>query len=515
MRFAIGLENINYSLPQIEDKVTETELSVVDDNLVDLNLQDHSYAFESLNNEVDLMLKGYDIIGTEADDTANNTTKKKNIFARIWDAIVKMFKTLGKYIRDGFKWVAKKFGFGGNSNINTINVDVVAATAEAGSMIASELKSNDKKANIESNTAIKEDEVVVEKATIEKIIQDSINKAFSKKTSIKNAKLLKHNLQEQYEKTIIYSDSKELAVIDKSNNSSLDVMLINIARFAKRTIEIPFMFFEEDVLKRFEKEYDVFKGRFTENDNSLIYTIKKLVAKGDKIYSTNIIDKIDSLIQLSTFSDYIIDCIYLNSIMLNTLTDAGIDTKTLNDAVASSTKKSRADKDTFLKTKNIVSDVLAKFREASKSPLTLNLKYVSYTLELHKIMMDGKSNKSTDKEVINLITNDPKYKSNEWVYMLLNKCMNDYIDGFEIVDSILNDPEITKRILRADEATDYGNDIDYKRGISFFKSILVEAKEIAKLSLKVLSNTNKLVENSKRKFSDMGTMKFTANTYGE
>lgn len=514
MRFAIGLENINYSLPQIEDKVIETELSVVDDNLADLNLQDHSYAFESLNNEVDLMLKGYDVCGFEADDSAN-VAKKKNIFARIWDAIVKMFKTLGKYIRDGFKWVAKKFGFGGNSNINTINVDVVAATAEAGSMIASELKSNDKKANIESNTAIKEDEVIVEKATIEKIIQDSINKAFSKKTSIKNAKLLKHNLQEQYEKTIIYSDSKELAVVDKSNNSPLDVMLINIARFAKRTVEIPFMFFEEDVLKRFEKEYDVFKGRFTENDNSLIYTVKKLVAKGDKIYSTNIIDKTDSLIQLSTFSDYIIDCVYLNAIMLNTLTDAGIDTKTLNDAVASSTKKSRADKDTFLKAKNVVSDVLAKFREASKSPLTLNLKYVSYTLELHKIMMDGKSNKSTDKEVINRITNDPKYKLNEKIYMLLNKCMNDYVDGFAIVDNILNDPEITKRILRADEATDYGNDVDYKRGMSFFKSILVEAKEISKLSLKVLSNTNKLVANTMKKFSDMGTMKFTANTYGE
>lgn len=99
MRFAIGLENINYSLPQIEEKVVTSESNVVDDNLTELQLQDHSQAFESLNNEVDLMLKGYDICGFEADDSA----KKKNIFARIWDAIVKMFKTLGRYIRDGFK----------------------------------------------------------------------------------------------------------------------------------------------------------------------------------------------------------------------------------------------------------------------------------------------------------------------------------------------------------------------------------------------------------------------------
>ena len=94
MRFAIGLENINYSLPQIEDRVIPTESNVVDDNLTELQLQDHSQAFESLNNEVDLMLKGYDIVGTEADETQ----KKRNIFLRIWDAIVKMFKTLGKWV---------------------------------------------------------------------------------------------------------------------------------------------------------------------------------------------------------------------------------------------------------------------------------------------------------------------------------------------------------------------------------------------------------------------------------
>lgn len=512
MRFARGLEDINYSLPQIEDKVTETELSVVDDNLVDLNLQDHSHAFESLNNEVDLMLKGYDIIGTEADDTA----KKKNIFARIWDAIVKMFKTLGKYIRDGFKWVAKKFGFGGNSNINTINVDVVAVAAEAGSMIASELKANDKKADVESNTTIKEDEVVVEKATIEKIIQDSINKAFSKKISVKNLKSLKHSIQEQYEKTILYSDSKELAVIDKSNNSSLDVMLINIARFAKKTIEIPFMFFDGDVLKRFEKEYDLYKGRFTERDSHVFSKVKQLAKAGDKIYDTNNINnKIDTLIDLSVFSEYIIDCIYVNSIMLNTLTDAGIDTKILDSVSPSGSNRYTANKDNFSKAKEVVSDALNKFREASKSPLTLNLKGVSYTLELHNIMMEGKANYATDKEVINRITNDPKYKLNEELYKVLNKCINDYIDGFGVIDNVLNDPEINERLLRVDEDNDSKNNIGSKRTLAFLKSMLVEAKEIAKLSLKILSNTNKLVENSMRKFNDMGTKKFMANEFGE
>ncbi len=511
MRFAIGLENINYSLPQIEDKVVTSESNVVDDNLTELQLQDHSQAFESLNNEVDLMLKGYDVCGFEADDSA----KKKNIFARIWDAIVKMFKTLGKYIRDGFKWVAKKFGFGGNSNINTINTDVAQAAAEAGSIIASELKANDKKSNVESNTTIKEDEVVVEKATIEKIIKDSINKAFSKKTSIKNAKLLKHNLQEQYEKTIIYSDSKELAVVDKSNNSPLDVMLINIARFAKRTVEIPFMFFEEDVLKRFEKEFEVYKGRFTERDRHVISTVKELAKDGDKIYNNDDNTKIHTLANLSTFSDYIIDCIYVNSIMLNTLTDAGIDTKILDSVAPSGNNRYTANKDNFSKAKEVVSDALNKFREASKSPLTLNLKYVSYTLELHNIMMDGKANNATDKEVINRITNDPKYKLNEELYKLLDKCIKDYIDGFAIIDNVLNDPEITKRILRVDEATDSNNNIRNKRTLAFLKSMLVESKEIAKLSLKVLSNTNKLVENSMKKFGKMGTEKFMANKYGE
>ena len=40
-------------------------------------------------------------------------------------------------------------------------------------------------------------------------------------------------------------------------------------------------------------------------------------------------------------------------------------------------------------------------------------------------MMNGKPNYSTDKEVINRITNDPKYKLNEELYKVLNKCIKE------------------------------------------------------------------------------------------
>ena len=508
MRFAIGLENINYSLPQIEDKVTQAESNVVDDNLTELQLQDHSHAFESLNNEVDLMLKGYDIVGTEADETQ----KKRNIFLRIWDAIVKMFKTLGKWVRDGYKWVAKKFGFGGNSNINTINVDVVAATAEAGSMIASELKSNDKKADVESNTTIKEDEVAVEKATIEKIIESSINKAFSKKTSIKNAKALKHNIQEQYKKAIIYSDSKELAVVDKSNNSPLDVMLINIARVAKNTIEIPFMFFGEDVLKRFENE-DFLNGDNTHlSDDGTIRYSKNTIRERREDGET---DPYRYMIPVVMIFEYIPDCIYLNAVMLNTLSNTNIDTKAL-DEVRKEYKTHVDNGDNFLKfakAKDVVADTLAKFKEAVKSDLSLNLKAKVYTLELHNIIADGDASYSADKAIINAITDDREYKLNEKIYKMLDKCINSYVNGFEFIERILNNTDTNKFLSSVDDTKTFAT--SYKRHLNFCKSMLVDAKEISKLSLKFLSNTNKLVANNVREFDKLNSRRFMTNKYGE
>ena len=506
MRFVIGLENINYSLPQIEDKVIPTESNVVDDNLTELQLQDHSQAFESLNNEVDLMLKGYDVCGFEADETQ----KKRNIFLRIWDAIAKMFKTLGKWVKDGYKWVAKKLGFGGDSNINTINTNIIKAAAESARNIISGLKSKDKKPEVESSTNISEAEVIVEKDTIEKIIEDSVNKAFSKKTNIKNLKELRHAVQESYKKTIIYSDSKELAVVDKSTNSPLDVMLINIARFAKNTIDVPFMFFDEDVLKRFESEdFLNDKHPHLSDDGTIRYsqnTIRERRADGET-------DPYRYMTPVVMIFEYIPDCIYLNAVMLNTLSNSNIDTKVLNEVRKE--YKTHVDNidEKFSKAKDVVADTLAKFKEAVKSDLSLNLKAKVYTLELHNIIADGDESYSADKAIINSITDDREYKLNEKIYKMLDRCINSYVNGFDFIERTLNNVDTSKFLSSVDDTKTFAT--SYKRHIEFCKSMLVDAREISKLSLKFLSNTNKLVANNIREFDKLNTRRFMTNKYGE
>jgi len=506
MRFAIGLENINYSLPQIEDKVVTSESNVVDDNLTELQLQDHSHVFESLNNEVDLMLKGYDVCGFEADETQ----KKRNIFLRIWDAIAKMFKTLGKWVKDGYKWVAKKLGFGGDSNINTVNTNIIKAAVESARNIISGLKSKDKKSEVESNTNITEAEVVVDKDTIEKIIEDSVNKAFSKKTSVKNLKGLKHAVQESYKKTIIYSDSKELAVVDKSTNTPLDVMLINIARFAKNTIDVPFMFFDEEVLKRFEKEDFLSDGNKHLSDDATIKYSKSVIRerKGD-----GETDSYRYLIPVVMISEYIPDCIYLNAVMLNTLSNSNIDTKAINEVRKENRTHVDNIEEKFTRAKDVVVDTLAKFKEAVKTDLSLNLKAKVYTLELHNVIADGDATYSADKAIINSITDDREYKLNEKIYKMLDRCINSYVNGFDFIERTLNNVDTDKFLSSIDDTKVFAT--SYKRHISFCKSMLVDAKEISKLSLKFLSNTNKLVANNVDNFSKLETRRFISNKYGE
>lgn len=63
-------------------------------------------------------------------------------------------------------------------------------------------------------------------------------------------------------------------------------------------------------LRDLKKEYDVYKGRFTERDSHVVSSVKKLANAGDKIYDTNNINnKVNTLIDLGVFSEYIIDCI--------------------------------------------------------------------------------------------------------------------------------------------------------------------------------------------------------------
>lgn len=132
MKFMIGIEAI---LPNSnEDKMlvqTEDSIDYVDDNLFYLESQDYKSAMEAINAEIGLLIdKSNVLVGTEADDAAT-ADKKAPLYKRIWEAVMKLFTTLGDWISKGFEWVANKFRKGGANDVAGIAEAEVAMKSEA------------------------------------------------------------------------------------------------------------------------------------------------------------------------------------------------------------------------------------------------------------------------------------------------------------------------------------------------------------------------------------------------
>lgn len=133
MKFAIGIESFLPNTDDVKmfDQVDDSELECVDDNLAQLEMQDYSSAMESINQELGFLIKHTSLmVGVEADEISKPATNKDPIYKRIWDAIKKMFNTLGKWMTTAYNWVAKKFGFGGSENPATVATSEAAMTAE-------------------------------------------------------------------------------------------------------------------------------------------------------------------------------------------------------------------------------------------------------------------------------------------------------------------------------------------------------------------------------------------------
>lgn len=133
MKFMIGIEAI---LPNSNEKdkmlvQTEDSIDYVDDNLFYLESQDYKSAMEAINAEIGLLVdKSNVLVGTEADDAAT-AEKKAPLYKRIFEAVMKLFTTLGDWISKGFEWVANKFRKGGANDIAGIAEAEVAMKSEA------------------------------------------------------------------------------------------------------------------------------------------------------------------------------------------------------------------------------------------------------------------------------------------------------------------------------------------------------------------------------------------------
>ena len=223
MKFSIGIESIslNYEdegkmLKEVENYGEES----INDNMFHLEIQDYNSAMESINAEVDILLKQSDsIVGTEADDVA----KKDPIYKRIWKAIKKMFETLGDWTRRTLDFILDKFFRKGAKNSPTeVSEAVIKTKMRVISKTMHHIKDSDK--------YIKHDG----EASIKTIVDDNI------KTESPNTEI----------KEIVKSDIEELVSIVEDNVTSEEVPEVKNNRF---TYELSYLGYSDKMMNSLEK----------------------------------------------------------------------------------------------------------------------------------------------------------------------------------------------------------------------------------------------------------------------
>lgn len=485
MKFAIGIESINYFESQINEVISDED-SLVNDNITHLQFQDYNSAFESVNTEIEIMLKGYEVQGTEADNT-----QKKNIFVRLWEALLKMFSTLGKWISDGFKWVLKKIGIGGENNPDTVNANNVESAAEVASEIITELKSNDKKDEVSNETNVSKEDIVVEESKLDELIDKAVKKVYSK-PQFKNSKSIRHIIQDQYKKII-----RTTAIALRDGKSDAELLMINVAKFAKNEIEIPVAYFNDEVLERFKKQgfekYSVFSS------GSVQESLQEMMNSENKRTILN---------AMTDISYFIIGSIYLNAVMVNTILDFDIDVDLLkNLKVTSSLSNLTPDKISTAKSYALALIGALNGYGVNTKEFHHRTKTTTYKLELHRyVTSDGLKYNLPKKDVINSITNDKRFRNNALLFTMLKKCSDDILSGFQYVEEAFKSEKL-KNIYYSVNTDDKFTDIEKKKHVALARSLMVDAKEIAKLSVKFLAKAKPFIEYNDKNIDSLERLK--------
>lgn len=177
MKFGIALESMmgynTYLDVNNEPGVTGVE-ALVADNLFEIESSEYRATVESMSVDVDIMLSRNDVytFGTEADEDKKEESKtddsKKAWYKKVWDAIVKMFKTIGGWFSSAWKWIKKKFGKGGSNDVSEKAKKVVDAQADAAEKVAKKVESGEITSKEEAKAVAKE-EVKKEEAVTEEL----------------------------------------------------------------------------------------------------------------------------------------------------------------------------------------------------------------------------------------------------------------------------------------------------------------------------------------------------------
>ena len=193
----------------------------------------YGFAFESCCADFDI------IMGLEADEPKSDKPEEKKDektetttynskadawYKKVWNAIVGMFKTIGKWFSSAWKWIKKKFGFGGTNDVGKVAETEVKVSGNSTAKTLDKLKDADTMTAEELDTVVEEivgEEIDKEKTVNLKPIQNQITE---------NVKNQVANSVEASNKTSENKNAESKPEESNSKNNEPDNKATNTAR---------------------------------------------------------------------------------------------------------------------------------------------------------------------------------------------------------------------------------------------------------------------------------------------
>lgn len=191
----------------------------------------YGYAFESSYVDLDVLLN----VGMEEEkpvadkpeekkddkkETSSTSSNSDAWYKKVWDAIVNMFRTIGKWFKSAWNWIKKKFGFGGSNDVTKVS----EAEIKVGGNSAA--KTVDKIKDLKSMSAEDID------ALVEEIVQEEVDK---EKTV--NLKPIQDKITEEVKEQVVNvvepateAPKKEEPKEDKEENKPTNVAREKLSR---------------------------------------------------------------------------------------------------------------------------------------------------------------------------------------------------------------------------------------------------------------------------------------------
>nr|DAR74994.1 MAG TPA: hypothetical protein [Caudoviricetes sp.] len=230
MKFAIGIESISLNYEDEGKMLKEVEgyeEESINDNILHLEIQDYNSAMESINAEVDILLKqSNSIVGIEAD---KSNKPKDPLYKRIWGAIKKIFDTLCKLVSKSFNWIAAKFGIGGSEDaafVTEAEANIAKTTTQ---IVIDSLRPENGVVVPEGKS--KDDVILTEcKKAVKEAMNDSTTAKF------KSASWVSGVVAKNVAKSV--SEAVEVVEKDTSNNETSSVIVIDPSKVKTVTYEL-------------------------------------------------------------------------------------------------------------------------------------------------------------------------------------------------------------------------------------------------------------------------------------